>query len=77
MGANGETVKSIAELEAAFKRAKEADKTYVISMKTDGYEWLEGTAFWESPTLEVDKTEGNKAALEEFLEGKNKQRKGV
>ena len=46
-------------------------------MKTDGYEWLEGTAFWESPTLEVEKTEGNKAALKEFLEGKNKQRKGV
>jgi 3D-(3,5/4)-trihydroxycyclohexane-1,2-dione acylhydrolase (decyclizing) len=77
MGANGETVKSIAELEAAFKRAKESDKTYVISMKTDGYEWLEGTAFWESPTLEVDNTEGKKSALNEFLEGKNKQRKGV
>ena len=77
MGANGETVKSISELEAAFKRAKESDKTYVISMKTDGYEWLEGTAFWESPTLEVDNTEGKKSALNEFLEGKNKQRKGV
>ena len=77
MGANGESVKSISELEAAFNRAKKSDKTYVISMKTDGYQWLEGTAFWESPTLEVNKTEGNKAALEEFLEGKNKQRKGV
>ena len=77
MGANGETVKSISELEAAFKRAKESDKTYVISMKTDGYEWLEGTAFWESPTLQVDNTKGKKSALNEFLEGKNKQRKGV
>ena len=77
MGANGETVKSISELEAAFKRAKESKKTYVISMKTDGYEWLEGTAFWESPTLEVTSTKGNKLALEEFLEGKSKQRKGV
>ena len=77
MGANGETVNSISELEDAFKRAKESDKTYVISMKTDGYEWLEGTAFWESPTLEVDNTEGKKSALSEFLEGKNKQRKGV
>ena len=76
MGANGETVKSISELEAAFKRAKESDKTYVISMKTDGYEWLEGTAFWESPTLELYNTEGKKSALNEFLEGKNKQRKG-
>ena len=77
MGAKSEHVSSISELEEAFKRAKESVKTYVISMKTDGYEWLEGTAFWESPTLEVDNTEGKKSALNEFLEGKNKQRKGV
>ena len=77
MGANGETVKSTSELEAAFKRAKASDKTYVISMLTHGYEWLEGSAFWESPTLEVHSTEGNKKAYNEFLEGKNKQRKGV
>ena len=77
MGANGETVKTTSELEAAFKRAKESDKTYVISMLTHGYEWLEGSAFWESPTLEVHSTDGNKKAYEEFLEGKNKQRKGV
>ncbi len=77
MGANAETVKSTSELEAAFKRAKASDKTYVISMKTDGYEWLEGTAFWDSPTLQVSSTKENKAAYEEFLDGKNKQRKGV
>ncbi len=77
MGANGETVKSISELEAAFKRAKGSDKTYVISILTHGYEWLEGSAFWESPTLEVHSTDGNKKAYEEFVEGKNKQRKGV
>ena len=77
MGANGETVKSTSELEAAFKRAKESDKTYVISMITHGYEWLEGSAFWESPTLEVHSTDENKKAYEEFIEGKTKQRKGV
>jgi 3D-(3,5/4)-trihydroxycyclohexane-1,2-dione acylhydrolase (decyclizing) len=77
MGANGETVKSTSELEAAFKRAKESDKTYVISMLTHGYEWLDGSAFWESPTLEIHSTEENKTAYEEFKEGKNKQRKGV
>ncbi len=77
MGANGETVKSISDLEAAFKRAKESDKTYVISILTHGYEWLEGSAFWESPTLEVHSSEGNKKAYKEFIEGKNKQRKGI
>ena len=77
MGANAETVKSTSELEAAFKRAKKSDKTYVISMLTHGYEWLDGTAFWESPTLEIHSTEENKKAYAEFVDGKNKQRKGV
>jgi 3D-(3,5/4)-trihydroxycyclohexane-1,2-dione acylhydrolase (decyclizing) len=77
MGANGETVSSTSELEAAFLRAKKSDKTYVISLITDGYQWLEGTSFWESPTLEVHSTEENKKAYTDFTEGKNKQRKGV
>ena len=77
MGANAETVKSTSELEAAFKRAKKSDKTYVISMLTHGYEWLDGSAFWESPTLEIHSTEENKKAYAEFIDGKNRQRKGV
>ncbi|RZO88883.1 MAG: 3D-(3,5/4)-trihydroxycyclohexane-1,2-dione acylhydrolase (decyclizing) [alpha proteobacterium HIMB59] len=77
MGANAETVNSTSELEAAYKRAKESDRTYVIVIKTHGYEWLEGTAFWESPTLQDPITKENKEALDDFKDGKNKQRKGV
>jgi len=77
MGAESETVSSTSELEAAFKRAKQSNKTYVIAIKTHGYEWLDGTAFWESPTLEVPKTESNKKALKEHSDGKKIQRKGV
>ena len=77
MGANAETVKSISDLESAFKRAKESKKTYVISIETHGYEWLEGTAFWESPTLEVHSTNENIVAYKDFVDGKKKQRKGV
>ena len=77
MGANAETVKSVSDLEAAFKRAKESKKTYVICIETHGYEWLEGSAFWESPTLEVHSTNENKTAYEDFVDGKKKQRKGV
>jgi len=77
MGANGETVKSTSELEAAYKRAKDSDKTYVIVMETHGYEWLEGTAFWESPTLMNATNENIKRAIDEHIEGKGKQRKGV
>jgi 3D-(3,5/4)-trihydroxycyclohexane-1,2-dione acylhydrolase (decyclizing) len=77
MGADGEHVNSISELEEAFKRAKVSENTYVISIHTDGYQWLEGSAYWESPTLSIPTTEENKKALKDHLEGKNKQRKGV
>ena len=72
MGANAETVKTTSELEAAYKRAKTSNKTYVIVIETHGYEWLDGTAFWESPTLEK-----NTEAFNEFIKGKEKQRRGV
>ena len=77
MGANAETVNSTSELEAAYKRAKDSNKTYVIVIKTHGYEWLEGSAFWESPTLQDPITKENKDALADFQGGKEKQRKGV
>ena len=77
MGADGEKVSSISELEEAFKRAKKSKNTYVISIQTDGYQWLEGSAYWESPTLGMPSTDENKRSLKEHLEGKKKQRKGV
>ena len=49
----------------------------MISIQTDGYQWLEGSAYWESPTLGLPSTEENKKSLKEHLEGKKKQRKGV
>ena len=77
MGAKSEEVSSISDLEEAFKRAKKSDVTYVISIKTHAYQWLEGSAFWDSPTLEIPTTEENKEALKLHKEGKNKQRQGV
>ena len=77
MGADGEQVNSIEELEEAFRRAKKSKKTYVISIQTDGYQWLEGSAFWESPTLSIASTKENERALKDHLAGKIKQRKGV
>ena len=53
MGAISETVSSIDELEAAYERAKAADRTYVISMVVDAYSWTEGGSFWEVGVPEV------------------------
>ena len=77
MGAKSEHVKSISDLEAAFKRAKASDVTYVISIKTHAYKWVEGSAFWDSPTLEIPTTKENEEALKLYKEGKGKQRQGV
>ncbi len=77
MGAKSEEVTSISELEEAFKRAKKSDVTYVISIKTHSYQWLEGSAYWESPTLEIPSTKENEEALKLHKEGKSKQRQGV
>ena len=77
MGAKSEQVSSISELEEAFKRAKKSKVTYVISIKTHSYQWLEGSAYWESPTLEIPSTKENEQALKLHKEGKSKQRQGV
>ncbi len=77
MGAKSEEVSSISELEEAFKRAKKSDVTYLISIKTHSYEWLEGSAYWESPTLEMPSTKENEEALKLHKEGKSKQRQGI
>jgi len=77
MGADGEHVNSISNFEEAFDRAKKSKKTYIISIHTDGYQCLEGSAYWESPTLSKPSTEENKKSLKEHLAGKKKQRKGV
>ncbi len=77
MGAKSEEVSTITELEEAFKRAKKSKITYVISIKTHSYQWLEGSAYWESPTLEIPSTKENEEALRMHKEGKSKQRQGV
>ena len=49
LGAEAETATTLAELMAAFGRAKMAKRTYVISLKVDAFEgWTsEGHAWWE------------------------------
>tara|TARA_B110001454_G_scaffold54133_1_gene53052 strand:- start:135 stop:1979 length:1845 start_codon:yes stop_codon:yes gene_type:complete len=77
MGAKSEHVISIADLEKAFQRAKKSEVTYVISINTHAYQWLEGSAYWDSPTLEIPITKENEEAIKLHKEGKSKQRQGV
>jgi 3D-(3,5/4)-trihydroxycyclohexane-1,2-dione acylhydrolase (decyclizing) len=77
MGANAEKVKSIGDFEAAFERAKKADKTSVIVIDTDAYAWTPGDAWWEVGVPEVSSRDTVKAAKKDIVESKKKQRAGV
>ncbi len=79
MGAEAETVHTIAEFREAFKRAKKAERTYIISMKVDAFEgWTgEGHAWWEVGTPEVSNNENVRNAHVEQEAGRARQRRGV
>jgi len=53
MRAGAELVESIADLPAAFARAKAADGTYVIVMHVSEYAWVGGGTWWEVGVPEV------------------------
>lgn len=54
LGCDAEWVDGIAGLEAALQRAKAADRTYLIAIKTDAdKETAEGGAWWDVPVAEV------------------------
>ena len=74
MGAISETVSSIDELEAAYERAKAADRTSVIAMVVDAYSWTEGGSFWEVGVPEVSELDSVVEARAEIDEGKKGQK---
>jgi 3D-(3,5/4)-trihydroxycyclohexane-1,2-dione acylhydrolase (decyclizing) len=76
MGCLSETVTSISELEAAFGRARGADRTYVIAIRTSAYDWTEGGAFWEVGVPDVSERESVRAARAAMSTGKGDQRVG-
>jgi 3D-(3,5/4)-trihydroxycyclohexane-1,2-dione acylhydrolase (decyclizing) len=77
MGCRSETVSSIAELEAAFDRARAADRTSIIALRTDAYSWTEGGAFWEVGVPEVSTRDEVRSARAALDAGKASQRVGT
>jgi len=79
MGAEAETVANPAELANAFKRAKAADKTYLIVMRVDAHEgWTqEGHTWWEVGLPEVSRRAEINDARDAASVGRKRQRKGV
>jgi len=79
MGANAETVEHASELPDAFKRAKAADRTYVIVMQVDAHDgWTtEGHTWWEVGTPHVSESPSVNAAHKELEATRVRQRRGV
>jgi 3D-(3,5/4)-trihydroxycyclohexane-1,2-dione acylhydrolase (decyclizing) len=77
MGAKAETVSTIAELEQALARAKAADRTYVVVIKTDPVAWTPGDAWWDVGVPAVSERDTVRKASAEHAEGKKKQRLGI
>jgi 3D-(3,5/4)-trihydroxycyclohexane-1,2-dione acylhydrolase (decyclizing) len=76
LGCLAEQVADVAELEQAFARARAADRTTVIAIRTAPHDWTPGGAFWEVGVPDVASREEVDAARERLLEGKRLQRIG-
>jgi 3D-(3,5/4)-trihydroxycyclohexane-1,2-dione acylhydrolase (decyclizing) len=78
MGAHAETIRSIGAFEAAFVRAQQSDRTYVIDIKVDPYAWTEGGhAWWDIGTPQVSNRAEVLAAGAKVETGRGRQRRGV
>jgi 3D-(3,5/4)-trihydroxycyclohexane-1,2-dione acylhydrolase (decyclizing) len=77
MGAIAERVATTAELEDALRRAKLADRTTVIVIRTDPDAWTGGDAWWETGVPEVSGREQVRAARAEWERAALRQRRGV
>jgi 3D-(3,5/4)-trihydroxycyclohexane-1,2-dione acylhydrolase (decyclizing) len=74
-GALAENVKTIPELEAALRRARAADRTYVVCIETDPNRTTEeGGWWWEVAVPEVSDRESVRKARAAYEDGKRGQR---
>ncbi|MFT2109566.1 3D-(3,5/4)-trihydroxycyclohexane-1,2-dione acylhydrolase (decyclizing) [Marinomonas sp. 2405UD68-3] len=76
-GAISEKISNMTEFDAAFARAKAADKTSVIVVDIDPTKWSSCDCWWEVGLPEIARTESVAQAIANFSEGRTHQRRGV
>jgi 3D-(3,5/4)-trihydroxycyclohexane-1,2-dione acylhydrolase (decyclizing) len=75
LGANGENVAGIAELDAALARARASDRTYVVCIETDpDRTTAEGGWWWDVAVPEVSLREKVREARERYEHDRKDQR---
>ncbi len=77
MGALARTVNGLGDLQSALEWARTTDRTTVISIKTDAYQWTPGDAFWDLGVPEVSDRPEVLEARKEQENIRSKQRIGV
>jgi 3D-(3,5/4)-trihydroxycyclohexane-1,2-dione acylhydrolase (decyclizing) len=76
LGCRGEAVRTLAELDDAFARARAADRTTVIAIETAPDRWTPGGAFWDVGVAEVSDRAEIAQAYTRLREGRTRQRVG-
>jgi 3D-(3,5/4)-trihydroxycyclohexane-1,2-dione acylhydrolase (decyclizing) len=77
LGAIAEKVTGIEEFREAFRRAQAADRSYVIVIDTDPYEWTDGGSWWEVGVPEVSSRDQVLVARAEWDAERKHQRIGI
>ncbi len=77
LGAVSEQVATLADLEEAFRRARTADRSSVIVIRTDPYTWTGGDAWWDVGVPEVSDREQVRVARAQHEAERKHQRLGV
>jgi 3D-(3,5/4)-trihydroxycyclohexane-1,2-dione acylhydrolase (decyclizing) len=74
LGALAETVKGIADLEAALERARAADRTSVVVIETDpAAPFAAGGAWWDVPVPEVSERPEVRAARAGYVRARRRR----
>ena len=76
LGCEAERVEAIDDLPAALLRARAAERTYVIAIRTAPDAWTEGGAFWQVGVPEVSERPAVDEARARQDEGRSGQRIG-
>lgn len=77
MGALARHCESLADLEAGMKWAQETDRTTVLTINSDAYDWTPGGADWYVGVPEVSEHESVRKARKGQETFRSKQREGV
>jgi 3D-(3,5/4)-trihydroxycyclohexane-1,2-dione acylhydrolase (decyclizing) len=77
MGAIAEPATTLDELRDALKRARTADRTSVIVIRTDPNAWTGGDAWWDVGVPEVSERDEVRVAKAEHEAERKHQRPGV